>query len=326
MKYLKQAIPHLDIVVNNAAQTIRRPAQFYSHLIGHEARPHNQLPENQQGLLVSDQPLNYGPLQQDKTQLEASDDLCQEPAVKRLKLDPDTHDQQTKAPTLAQNATSLTTSLHTQQTPSPENHKPDTKLHNKPDTLHNSSKLVKTDDYFPVGVLDKDGQQVDLRPTNSWRSVLDQVPLVELAEVLMVNTVAPFVLTQELKPLLQASPHSRKFIVNVSAMEGQFNRKSKTEYHPHTNMAKAALNMMTRTAALGYQKDAIFMTCVDTGWVTDERPYKQAQYESREKGFVLPLDVVDGAARVYHPIIHGLDEANKPHFALFLKNYKPHQW
>lgn len=54
-----------------------------------------------------------------------------------------------------------------------------------------------------------------------------------------------------------------RFIINVSAMEGKFNR-SKTPNHPQTNMAKAALNMMTRTSAQDYAEDLIFMNCADT--------------------------------------------------------------
>ncbi len=56
------------------------------------------------------------------------------------------------------------------------------------------------------------------------RSVLDEVPVAELLEVLMVNTVAPFIINKELKELMTKSQEPRKFIVNVSAMEGQFSR------------------------------------------------------------------------------------------------------
>lgn len=50
------------------------------------------------------------------------------------------------------------------------------------------------------------------------------------------------------------SPAEDRYIVNVSAMEGQFYRKNKSSKHPHTNMAKAALNMMTRTCANEFAK------------------------------------------------------------------------
>lgn len=41
-------------------------------------------------------------------------------------------------------------------------------------------------------------------------------------------------------------------------------------------MAKASLNMMTRTSAADYANDSIWMTAVDTGWVTDENPFMKA--------------------------------------------------
>ena len=180
--------------------------------------------------------------------------------------------------------------------------------------------------YFPRGALDEDGQQLDLRRTNSWRTVLDHVPVSELMELMVVNVIAPFILNRDLKSLMKKSPGERKFIVNVSAMEGQFNRASKTKFHPHTNMAKAALNMMTRTAALGYKNQGIFMMSVDTGWVTDERPLHIAKKEKRLKGFRLPLDCVDGAARIYDPVVTGLSKEETPDFAVFLKDYKRYPW
>ena len=178
---------------------------------------------------------------------------------------------------------------------------------------------------FPKGAYDNDGQQIDLRTFNSWKYTLCDVPLREMTNVLTINALGPFILTSQLKSLLKKSPSTRKFIVNVSAMEGQFHRTYKSEFHPHTNMAKAALNMMTRTSGIEYQFDGIFMTAVDTGWVTDERPFQQARHEEN-KGFKVPLDCVDGAARIYHPIVHGLDPEQTPYFAVFLKDYKPSPW
>jgi hypothetical protein len=131
-------------------------------------------------------------------------------------------------------------------------------------------------DLFPEGRLDQDLQQVDLRDRNSWRLLLAEVSSVELLETQLVNAVAPFVLNARLKPLLVATPERDKHIVNVSAVEGQFYRRFKTTRHPHTNMAKAALNMMTRTSAADYQADGIHMNSVDTGWVTDEDPLEIA--------------------------------------------------
>ncbi|WP_437649611.1 SDR family NAD(P)-dependent oxidoreductase [Sorangium sp. So ce362] len=178
---------------------------------------------------------------------------------------------------------------------------------------------------FPRGRYDADLQQVDLRTMNSWRLTLAEVPTVELLEVQLVNAVAPFVLNSRLKPLMLRHPTFDRHIVNVSAMEGQFYRRYKTDRHPHTNMAKAALNMMTRTSAPDYAKDGIFMNSVDTGWVTDEDPAALAARKLEEHGFHPPLDIVDGAARICDPIFSGL-LSGQHLYGQFLKDYMPTDW
>jgi len=178
---------------------------------------------------------------------------------------------------------------------------------------------------FPAGKLDADLQQVDLRGRNSWRLLLHEVSTVELLEVQLVNAIAPYVLNGRLRPLMNRVKSEDKHIVNVSAMEGQFYRAFKTDKHPHTNMAKAALNMMTRTAASDYVKDGIHMNSVDTGWITDEDPVEISSRKVAEHGFSPPLDVVDGAARIVDPIIDGF-RTGEHKFGLFLKDYVAVPW
>jgi NAD(P)-dependent dehydrogenase (short-subunit alcohol dehydrogenase family) len=180
-------------------------------------------------------------------------------------------------------------------------------------------------DLFPAGALDADQQQIDLRSHNSWRLQLAEVPTVELLEVQLVNAVAPFVLSAKLKPLMLRRPSRDKHIVNVSAMEGQFYRDYKTDRHPHTNMAKAALNMLTRTSATDYVRDGIHMNSVDTGWVTDEDPVAIADRKRDEHGFHPPLDIVDGAARICDPIFSGLITGDHV-WGQFLKDYRAVPW
>jgi NAD(P)-dependent dehydrogenase (short-subunit alcohol dehydrogenase family) len=188
---------------------------------------------------------------------------------------------------------------------------------------------------FPRGVLDQDLQQVDLRTHNSWRLALHEVPTLELLEVLLVNATAPFVMTARLKPLMlrsRAAPigtatsgDAARHVVLVSAMEGQFYREHKTDRHPHTNMAKAALNMIVRTSAPDYARDGIYLNAVDTGWVTDEDPAHLAERKVEEHAFSPPLDIVDGAARIVAPIFEGF-RTGSHEAGRFYKDYRPTPW
>lgn len=174
---------------------------------------------------------------------------------------------------------------------------------------------------FPPGQLDRDGQPLDARPENSWRLRLGEVETIELAETLLVGAMAPFVLTSALRPVLARSPHPKCFVVAASAMEGKFHRPYKTEFHPHTNMAKAALNMLTRTSAEDLARDRIYLNSVDTGWITDENPLPVRE----RTAFLPPLDCVDGAARLYDPIVRGLTDPEPP-YGQFYKDYAPTDW
>ena len=263
--HLLESLDRLDILVNNACQTVRRPAAFYRHLLATERDAHAQLT----------------------------------PAARRLLGDPEPE-------------RALTTATQTAS------------------AAEMSQFVVLAEDaehdplLFPSGTYDVDEQQVDLRTTNSWRLRMHQVSTPELLEVQLVNAVAPFVLNARLKPLMERVATADKHIVNVSAVEGQFHRGTKTDKHPHTNMAKAALNMMTRTSAVDYVRSGIHMNSVDTGWVTDEDPAEHALRKERG-GFQPPLDIVDGAARVCDPIVQG-HLTGQHVYGQFLKDYAPTAW
>ncbi|HZW44635.1 MAG TPA: SDR family NAD(P)-dependent oxidoreductase [Dermatophilaceae bacterium] len=172
--------------------------------------------------------------------------------------------------------------------------------------------------------IDAGGLVPDLHDVNSWTQHVQEVDALELLEVQLCNSTAPFILISRLRRSMASSAARRKYIVNVSAMEGQFSRSYKGPGHPHTNMAKAALNMLTRTSAQEMlETDAILMTSVDTGWITDERPHP-TKMRLAEEGFHAPLDLVDGAARVYDPIVQG--ELGKDIYGCFVKDYEPADW
>ncbi len=187
---------------------------------------------------------------------------------------------------------------------------------------HYLGQLPGYGDYFVQKELDGYGQTLDKRPDNSWSQRLHEVSTLELLEVQLVNAVSPFVLTGRLRPALLRSPHPRRFVVQASAMEGQFNRSEKTEFHPPTNMAKAAMNMMVRTSAQEWARDGIYMNAVDTGWVTDEKPYPVPCARGRHRTSIRRWIRSMRMARLFDPSHAVSTEPGTPLFGHFLKDYR----
>ncbi|MEE2039653.1 SDR family NAD(P)-dependent oxidoreductase [Nocardiopsis sp. CT-R113] len=267
----------LDILINNAAQTVRRSPGSYGPLIEAEAEPltGGGLPE----------PLVLGGVR-----------------PRALEGDGDADGTEAGGGRVAPHA--LTPQMLT--------------------SLALTTGSASLDRVRAGTAIDAGGLVPDLAAENSWTRRIGGIDPVEMLEVQLCNVSAPFMLVDRLRPALAATSARRSYIVNVSAMEGVFGRGYKGPGHPHTNMAKAALNMLTRTSSEEMlESDGILMTSVDTGWITDERPHPDKE-RMAEAGFHAPLDLEDGAARVYDPIVRG--ELGEDLHGCFLKDYAPSNW
>jgi len=261
--YLRETMSSLDIVINNACQTVRRPKAYYEPLVKRERMLEGvEDGVSAQALVHTIGQSSHQPSSADLSQLQ----LCAEDSV------------------------------------------------------------IKLGEEVLPGQTDVNGHLCDLRDKHSWVLRLHEIETPEIAEVFCINALAPFILNAQLKPLLLKSCFKRRFVINVSAMEGKFYRY-KAPTHPHTNMAKAALNMMTRTSAQDYAEDGIFMNSVDTGWINDENPVPKAQAHAETTNFQTPIDEIDAAARILHPIFDFCrDDSSSPPFGKFFKDYEPTEW
>jgi NAD(P)-dependent dehydrogenase (short-subunit alcohol dehydrogenase family) len=340
---LAATLPRLDAIVNNACQTVRRPPAYYRHLLRAEAEGARARARGDDDGAVAHRDDAFAAMGTSALLAGVADAIPADPAdpvdpvdpadpadprasldVRRNRLEAEFRDSAGATGWLSPSAAASQLAV----LPS--------------DAETSSSAAEASARLFPRGALDVNEQQIDLRVKTSWTSKLGEVETPELLEVLAVNAAAPFVLNGKLRALMAATATSlgapaeadaadrarapnRGFIINVSAMEGKFYRY-KTPNHPHTNMAKAALNMMTATSAADYKNDNVYMNAVDTGWINDENPRHVAARIAKEHEFQTPIDEEDAAARCVAPILEGVRDAAEPPFGKFFKDYRESEW
>jgi NAD(P)-dependent dehydrogenase (short-subunit alcohol dehydrogenase family) len=267
-EHVRVNFDRLDVLINNAAQTIRRPAPFYAHLVPGECAPPGDVARRLWPTLAAGRDFAAG---------------------------------QARGLGARGDGAGLSALL--------------------------SQAAVLPDDLAALGPADAPaivGAAIDAREVNSWAQRLGDVAGAECLEALLVNAAAPFLLSGGLRPLMARDALAAKWVVNVAAVEGQFSRRQKDDRHPHLNMAKAALNMLTRSSAEGFARDRIFMNSVDVGWFSNGEPAHVAD-AMRERGFSLPLDATDAAARVCDPVFSGVLTGENTYGKL-LKDYRPVDW
>lgn len=331
----------LDGIVNNACQTIRRPAAYYAHLLPLELEPARWTPQIQ-ALLAdhaacfasrADAPAPKPPLLPAAAAPPAEapsavDDGYARPAANGA-IAPAVGATAIDAAATIPGALDPTWSVGAACGTGDRAPIPSALWSQAPLWSAEGGGVRQPDEgsasNFPVGMTDVNGQQLDTRRINSWLLKIEDVSTPEAAEVLAINALAPFVINSRLRGLLEACPASARFVVNVSAMEGKFYRY-KTANHPHTNMAKAALNMMTRTCAEELAGCAIYMNSVDTGWINDEKPIERAAEHADRHHFQTPLDEIDAASRILDPILSVANGNAKPVHGQFLKDYHAIEW
>eukprot|EP00939_MAST-03C_sp_MAST-3C-sp1_P005436 g5436.t1 len=294
---LTESLSHLDAIINNACQTVRRPPSYYAHLLPLERKSIKALPAAHQAVLAADVELS----------------------AQRLKLANASSGSEEGVPNSRTAGKTAVVDVLT------------TTALNSLSSAGQSQIVVMDEDkdgakFCPRGKTDVNGQQIDLRRVNSWKLRLGEVKTPEVAEVFAINSLAPFIINSRLQSLMLNHVGTRdgSYVINVSAMEGKFYR-FKTAAHPHTNMAKAALNMMTRTCAADLALKKIYMNSVDTGWINDENPLRTANRIAKENNFQTPIDEIDAAARILDPIMIGINE-RRFIFGKFLKDYKESEW
>lgn len=380
VKYCDRGV---DILINNACQTVRRPRGYYSPMLSKEQDIWSKADDAHRGMLggcveferlrrrlVVDQSQHEGgtpgaeavkgkeevPLLQMGLDQPTEVDDGGNDGKMAAKSDDTSNDDKARAdaPTEVARASKSRSSVPFEST-GVSHSAAMTQMVVLPEDVGVSPSIL------PPGASDVNGQQLDLRTSNSWLLKMDEVSTPEMMECMLINAIAPFVLNGRLKPLMtyppdedpskessSASQRRRpdRYIINVSAMEGKFYRY-KMPNHPHTNMAKAALNMLTRTSSEDLAKrHRVYMNSVDTGWINDENPLEKASKIAETNMFQTPIDEIDAAARVVDQIFVGVaadleedtpgekkggskgkkKQKRKKEYGKFYKDYRESEW
>ncbi|KYQ93327.1 short-chain dehydrogenase/reductase (SDR) family protein [Tieghemostelium lacteum] len=291
IEYVKVNIPRIDVLINNAAQTIRRPRAYYNSLIQEELSLSKL--ESNQNLFIVNSP-----------SLEIQDEVI----------------------TMGDNSLQISNN------------------NNQNNSISLVQKVIIPEDeldvnyqLFPVNQYDRDGEQLDLREKTSWVHKIQDTSTMEMAEVQLINVTVPFMLMSQLSFMmgknvpapLSENFHFTKldwsFIVNVTSPEGSMNNQynQASGNHVHTNMAKAALNMLTRTTAKQFESMNIYVCGVDTGWISHMQPVGKLRLNRTTKP--PPLTNRDGAKRIIYPIFETYSKERLPSGVLF-KNFNVTPW
>jgi NAD(P)-dependent dehydrogenase (short-subunit alcohol dehydrogenase family) len=331
-RYLKVTYKNgIDILINNACQTVRRPAGYYLPLVERESDLWSQGDESHRNVLAGCQQFERIRRRLVVEQGHAENKILPTGSNGNLLLNSHSDRKQVK-----QIVDATTGELVKKGTPSDSSTEIPFDCTGISHSAAMSQMAIIPEDVgidekvMPSGLSDINGHQVDLRTTNSWLLKIDEVSTPEIMECMFVNAIAPFVLNSRLTPLMEAPvddpERPDRFIINVSAMEGKFYRY-KMPNHPHTNMAKAALNMLTRTSSEELaKKSRIFMNSVDTGWINDENPLEKASKIAQANLFMTPIDEIDAAARILDPIISAKNDKSTVQYGCFFKDYKETEW
>ncbi|EGC28769.1 hypothetical protein DICPUDRAFT_43824 [Dictyostelium purpureum] len=314
---VKKEFSRIDILINNAAQTIRYPRAYYHNLLFNEKTiisSFDKLPPN---ILSKIENINMNTIKNNSNNNNNNNNNNDDNNGKELLL-------------FNKNSKSSIDIVESVVTKDDE------------DEIDES--------LFPTGKMDLHGQQLDLRTKHTWNSTVEEITTAEMLEVQLINNTVPFMLINQLSSHMGLNKNDEEIIskmsnetkekyleaknkmarpdwsviVNVTSPEGNINHESNamSGFHCHTNMAKASLNMLTKSIAYQFEKKNIYVIGCDTGWVSDMMPNSPIGIPSRPP----PLKEIDGASRVLYPVYFHLFRNERHESGVQFVNFKPSEW